>query len=160
MGKMEVFLSSSKDDLKASEKYTDETKPNDNQVKEEIQKLDVKTESVDQVGKEETLSYDTNEESDSKGPENERSSHIKSNEELSDVSASKSNSTASHEKAPDSFINEIYEVEGRQSMSKINEPMSKISKTEMIDQNLEMEDFKNDKDKDIKTDDKMDENKS
>merc|ERR1711976_629533 len=114
------------------------------QVKEEIQKLDVKTESVDQVGKEETLSYDTNEESDSKRNENERSSHIKSNEELSDVSASKSNAIASHEKAPDSFINEIYEVEGRQSMSKINEPVSKISKTEMIDQNLEMEDFKND----------------
>merc|ERR1711872_847728 len=134
--KMEVFLSSSKDDLKASEKNTDETKPNHNQVKEEIQNLDVKT--------------DTNEESNSKGSENERSSHIKSNEELSDVSASKSNSIASHEKAPDSFINEIYEVEGRQSMSKINEPVPKISKTEMIDQNLEMEDFKNDKDKEIK----------
>merc|ERR1711915_974499 len=129
-------------------KKTAETIPNKNQefkVEEEIQERDVKGESFDEVGKEEMLSWDANEESDTKRTDNEQSSHITSNDDLSDVS--KSNLIASNEKSPDSFINEIYEVEGRQSRVETIEQESKVSKTEMIEQKQETEEFKNDKDK-------------
>merc|ERR1711915_714563 len=157
--KVEVSSLSSKDDLQVSKK-TAETIPNKNQefkVEEEIQERDVKGESFDEVGKEEMLSCDANEESDTKRTDNEQSSHITSNDDLSDES--KSNLIASNEKAPDSFINEIYEAEGRQSRVETIEPVSKISKTEIIEQKQETEEFKNDKDKNIKKEDKMDENK-
>merc|ERR1712228_529620 len=71
--KVEVSSLSSKDDLKVSKK-TAETIPNKNQefkVEEEIQERDVKGESFDEVGKEEMLSCDANEESDTKRTDNE-----------------------------------------------------------------------------------------